>query len=128
MSKKIFILEDNDDLRDLYSLILEGEDYAITGFATVGEFMQKSDEFPDLYLLDVMLPDGNGIDVCQRLKASKDSTNIPVIMVSAHEDIKKVITACPETVFIPKPFDIEYLSQQIAKMLGGSESKNIIVP
>lgn len=121
MSKKIYILEDNDDLRELYALILEGEDYVITEFATVGEFMQKSNELPDLYLLDVMLPDGDGIEVCRQLKAGISTKNIPVIMVSAHKDIYEVTNACPGSVFLAKPFDIEYLSQQIASMVGGGK-------
>lgn len=117
MSKKIFILEDNDDLRELYVLILEEEDYLITGFATVAEFMQKLAEVPDLYLLDVMLPDGDGIEVCRQLKNDIQTRDVPVIMVSAHKDIDEVTQACPEAMFLSKPFDIEQLAQQIASMV-----------
>ena len=56
MLKKIFILEDNDDLRELYLLILEDQNYDIQTFASVSSFNQSSRIIPNLYLLDVMFP------------------------------------------------------------------------
>lgn len=123
MPKKIFILEDDDDLRELYGLILEGEDYLISCFATVETFMQNVNEIPDLYLLDVMLPDGDGKEVCKQLKNGKLTSHIPVIMVSAHTDISEIAQSCPEAVFLAKPFDIEQLSGQVALMLRASSKQ-----
>ncbi len=119
MAKLIFILEDNEDLRELYRYILEDEDYDITTFSTVSEFMEHSIATPDLYLLDVMLPDGDGIELCKELKKDSRTANIPVIMVSAHQDIADVKLQCPDSDFIAKPFDISHLSDQIARRING---------
>lgn len=112
--KEIFILEDNQDLRELYEYILEGENYEITTFATVTAFMENATHVPDLYLLDVMLPDGNGIDLCNELKQKSNSANVPVILISAHKQLHEVKVACPTADFIPKPFDIDFLVSRIA--------------
>jgi len=117
MAKLIFILEDNEDLRELYRLILEDEKYEILSFATLAEFRRHSTEIPDLYLLDVMLPDGDGIELCRELKANAASADVPVIMVSAHKQLAEVKTECPEADFVAKPFDIDYLTQKIAQQI-----------
>lgn len=114
LQKEIFILEDNQDLRELYEYILDGENYRITTFATVTAFMEKATHVPDLYLLDVMLPDGNGLDLCIELKNRTMSANIPVILISAHKQLHEVKAACPSADFISKPFDIEFLVSRIA--------------
>ena len=115
MQKTIFILEDNDDLRELYIYILADDDYKIVAFSTVAEFMHHWNEIPDLYLLDVMLPDGDGIVLCQKLKSNLASSHTPIIMVSAHKDIAEVKTQCPEADFLAKPFDINELSHRVAE-------------
>lgn len=115
MQKTIFILEDNADLRELYLYIFADNDYKISSFSTVAEFMLHWNEIPDLYLLDVMLPDGDGIDLCQKLKNNSLSANTPVVMVSAHKDISEVKMQCPNADFLAKPFDIEELNNRVAK-------------
>lgn len=114
MAKLIFILEDNDDLRELYHLILEQEDYKIKAFGTVADFMEHASQIPDLYLLDVMLPDGNGIQICKELKNNPATAKVPVIMVSANKGLEDIKFECPHADFIAKPFDIDNLSQRIA--------------
>ncbi|TKC10530.1 response regulator transcription factor [Pedobacter polaris] len=114
MKKTIFILEDNDELRELYGYILEGENYEIRTFATVTQFMENARQIPHLYLLDVMLPDGDGIELCIELKRNSLTANVPVIMISAHKNLADIKSECPQADFIAKPFDIEELTKRIA--------------
>jgi DNA-binding response OmpR family regulator len=109
MQKLIFILEDNDDLRELYTYILEDENYKLETFATVTSFMEQSNKVPDLYLLDVMLPDGDGLVLCKELKENPRTADVPVIIVSAHKHIQDVKEKCPSAEFLSKPFDISDL-------------------
>lgn len=67
----------------------------------------------NLFLLDVMLPDGNGIEVCKELKSSITTREVPVVMMSAHADLKNLGEECPAEDFITKPFDINKLLQKI---------------
>ena len=117
LQKEIFILEDNQDLRELYEYILESENYRITTFATVTAFMEKATHVPDLYLLDVMLPDGNGLDLCIELKGRSATAKVPVILISAHKQLHEVKAACPSADFIAKPFDIDFLISKISANL-----------
>ena len=114
MKKKIYILEDNDDLRQLFAFILEDEQYEVQTFPNIANF-DKNLEIPNLYLLDIMLPDGDGLDVCNKLKADIKTAGIPVIMMSAHKEIAEVKEKCPGVTFIAKPFDINHLISSIAK-------------
>lgn len=116
--KKIFILEDNDDLRELYTIIFDPQQYELEAFADIASMMRHIETIPDLYLLDVMLPDGDGISVCQQLKLSKKTASVPVIMISAHQQQSEINKRCPGADFIEKPFDIEHFEKTIAKNLG----------
>jgi len=113
MKKKIYILEDNDDLRQLFAYILEDEHYEVQTFSNIALFNQNLN-IPHLYLLDIMLPDGDGLDVCNRIKADSKTSSVPVIMMSAHKDIREVKEKCPGVTFIAKPFDIDHLIKSIA--------------
>ena len=117
MKKLIYILEDNDDLRDLYGYIFQEENFDYRTFATVTSFMEKVGQVPDLYLLDVMLPDGDGITLCQELQQNPASAKVPVIMVSAHKDPAEVARRCPHATFLPKPFDIQQMVELVNSRL-----------
>ncbi|MDQ7949461.1 MAG: response regulator [Pedobacter sp.] len=116
IAKKIFILEDNEDLRELYTIIFD-QHYELESFTTIAQFMRHIDRVPDLYLLDVMLPDGDGVSVCQQLKNNPKTANIPVIMISAHQHHAEIAKRCPWSNFIEKPFDIDKLEEMVAKNL-----------
>ncbi|MFD0942084.1 response regulator transcription factor [Pedobacter boryungensis] len=117
MQKLIYILEDNDDLRELYGFILEGENYSLKMFATVTSFMENSRSVPDLYLLDVMLPDGDGMVLCEELKANPKTSHVPIILISAHKGTEEANQRCPDASFIPKPFNIDELTRKVAQLI-----------
>jgi len=80
---KVLIVEDEEDLRRAYARVLASEGHEILSVATGAEALGVAREHrPDLVLLDVMLPDMNGIDVCRRLKEDQDG-GLFVVMVSA---------------------------------------------
>jgi DNA-binding response OmpR family regulator len=79
--KCIYILEDNDDIRELIVLLLTEENYEVRSYPTVRSFKKEiALGRPDLIVLDVMLGDGNGIDVCDELKANKVTHHIPILI------------------------------------------------
>ena len=117
MPKRIFILEDNADLRELYGYILEAANYEIFTFESIADFTQNAQGTADLYLLDIRLPDGDGIQICRQLSTNKTTKHVPIIMISAHKDIADVTIACPGVEFIQKPFDIDRLSESVARKL-----------
>ncbi|RZJ77579.1 PleD family two-component system response regulator [Pedobacter sp. Leaf250] len=118
MGKSVFVLEDDEGIRDVIILLLEEENYDVKGFASVEDFNLNAKNLqPDLFLLDVMLPDGSGMDVCGVLKKSENTKNIPVLMMSAHAKIAEINKSCNAQGFIAKPFDIYDLLKKVDSQL-----------
>ena len=90
--QRIVVVDDEPNIGQSLRLILEGEGYGVTICASVAEFQaQRGPGRADLYLLDVRLPDGNGIDLLRALKQSDDPT--PTIMISGHATISDAVEA-----------------------------------
>src|SRR5262245_50262643 len=90
--RRIAIVDDEPNIGSSLRLILENEGFAVTVFESVARFQaERSAGKFDLYLLDVRLPDGSGLDVLRMLKQSGDPT--PVIMISGHATISDAIEA-----------------------------------
>ncbi|PWS28501.1 response regulator [Pedobacter yonginense] len=107
MGKRICVLEDNEDIREIISFVLEDEKYEVFTFATIKDFEKGARALhPHAFLLDVMLPDGNGLDVCCNLKAESETRNVPVLMMSANYSANQMSKQCTAEDFIHKPFDI----------------------
>ena len=116
MKKCIYLVEDNDDIRELIELFLTDEKFEVHAHATVDSFKKEIiNGRPDLIVLDVMLPDGNGIDVCSKLKADGRTKNVPVLMMSANADGSRVKAICKADEFIEKPFDIQDFVNKVYK-------------
>ncbi len=107
-------MEDNDDIRELISFLLTEENYDVKGYPTVKSFQNKMrSSHPDMVILDVMLTDGNGIEVCDELKANKRTNDIPILMMSAHSYVHEIKQKCDAEDFISKPFDIDDLVKRV---------------
>lgn len=112
--RKIFILEDDTGIREVLELILGSENYDVQSFKSISEFKQRDiADLPDLYLFDVMLPDGSGIELCKEIKQDLTNENIPVVIMSAHANIRDLKGVCEPENFINKPFDIAHLLDRI---------------
>ncbi|WP_231426878.1 MULTISPECIES: response regulator transcription factor [Pedobacter] len=119
MGKKICLLEDDQGIKEIIELILTEEDYEVFGFSNVKDFMAFDDKASqDLYLLDVKLPDGNGIEVCEMLKSNESTKGIPVMMMSAHAALSEMKKQCGAEDFIAKPFDIFDLLKRVGNFVG----------
>lgn len=107
MKKCIYIVEDNEDIRDILEYLLKEEHYKVKAYPNVREFwMQMKRHLPDMVVLDVMLPDGNGIEVCNKLKREITTHTIPVLVMSANYQFLESKERCAAEEFISKPFDI----------------------
>ncbi|MCX2430997.1 MULTISPECIES: response regulator transcription factor [unclassified Pedobacter] len=111
---KIFVLEDDRDIREVVEWILMSEDYEVVLFENVNDFMGRDlEESPDLFLLDVMLPDGSGLEVCNHLRSESLQGNVPIIIMSAHASLEQVSSGCKADAFIQKPFELDFFLNKI---------------
>jgi DNA-binding response OmpR family regulator len=118
MGKKICLLEDDEGIREIIEMILTDEQYEVYGFSNVKDFMAFKDKgTQDLYLLDVRLPDGNGLNVCDGLKNDEATKHIPILMMSANAGLNEMKRSCKAEDFITKPFDIFDLLKRVDHQL-----------
>lgn len=116
--RKIFLVEDDEAIREVIELFLTSENYLVQSFGNVQDFKARDTSIiPDLYLFDVMLPDGSGIDLCKQIKNNEDNDGVPVIIMSAHAKLSQFSILCEPDDFITKPFDIDNLLLRINKII-----------
>ncbi|MBW4492059.1 MAG: EAL domain-containing protein [Oscillatoria princeps RMCB-10] len=124
--KNILIVDDNpNNLRYLATLLTE-EGYKVRK-ALTGQMAIKACQslLPDLILLDIMMPDLDGYEVCQRLKAEEQTKKIPVIFLSALDDVFDKVKAFKVggLDYISKPFHVEEILVRIQNQLALRESE-----
>lgn len=121
----IYLLEDDDSIRKLVIYALESQGYAAIGFALPAEFWSAvAKQVPELVLLDVMLPDEDGLHILRRLRGSYATKSVPVIMVTAQNaEIDRVrgLDAGADD-FVSKPFGMMELIARVRAVLRRTES------
>ncbi|MCX7966157.1 MAG: sigma-54 dependent transcriptional regulator [Syntrophorhabdaceae bacterium] len=111
---KILIIDDERSLLESFEMFLSEKGYVIECAMNAQEGLSKSRSFrPDVIILDVRLPDMNGIDLIEKLKERE----CPIIIITAFHDMETTIKAVKSGAFeyIPKPIDVEELENAIEK-------------
>jgi len=122
MPRKILIVEDNDDNRELVVKVLKNKGYTMVEAADGEAAIERAiAEKPDLILLDISLPKLDGYEVAKKLKGMEEFEEIPIVAFTAHAmkgDREKVIVAGFEG-YISKPVNIRELPDQIRSFIRG---------
>jgi DNA-binding response OmpR family regulator len=122
---RVVCIEDEPEMIDLVKLILGRKGYELTGAMGGREGLDAVRRIkPDLVLLDLMMPDMDGWEVYQQMKADEELMDIPVIVVTAKaQSIDKVLGLHIAKVddYVTKPFGPQELLQSIEKVLGREE-------
>jgi two-component system alkaline phosphatase synthesis response regulator PhoP len=120
MKKHVFVVEDEDDIAELLKHHLTREGFTVStargGDEALRAIFHKK---PDLILLDLMLPEMGGLDVCRQLKKNERTANIPVIIVTAKGEESDVITGLElgAADYITKPFSVKVLVARLRAVL-----------
>lgn len=116
--RNVILVEDDMAIREVLEMVLSSENYKVQSFSTVSAFMERDvNIIPDLYMFDVMLPDGSGIDLCEEIKNDIQNKHIPIIIMSAHAKLDHICQSCRPDDFIPKPFDIDALLYKVQQII-----------
>jgi len=119
-TKKILVVEDNQDSRELVIKVLKSRGYLIMEAADGEAALRKiGEEKPDLILMDISLPKIDGYEVTRRLKEQESFKDIPIIALTAHAmkgDREKALQAGCDG-YIPKPISVRELPDQILTFL-----------
>jgi DNA-binding response OmpR family regulator len=114
--KKILLIEDDSDLFALLQYNLEKEGFTLTGLQTGRGAIELCRQVrPDLILLDIMLPDSDGLDICKGIRKDQDLANIPIIFLTARaaETDRIVGLEIGANDYVVKPFSIRELIARI---------------
>lgn len=113
--RRILAVDDNEDILEVLQLILEDSGYKVTTLANGGLLFDKINEYkPNLILLDIMLGNYDGRELCKALKAKKETHNIPVILISANQNLSdRFLPDNAPDDFLAKPFDINDLLSKV---------------
>lgn len=129
MKEKILIIEDEEDLVKGLKLNLTGEGYEVDWAPDGVEGLRKAlEETPNLIILDIMLPEMDGLDVCRELR--QKNISIPIIMLTAKgEEIDKVVgLEIGADDYITKPFSVRELLARIKAHLRRAKREETTVP
>ena len=130
MSLKILIIEDEPDIRKNLEYNLSREGYSVLTAASIAEAEQLiSSNNLSLILLDLMLPDGSGLDLCKKMKSDPDVQNLPIIILTAKDDeVDKVVGfELGADDYVTKPFSVRELILRIKAVLKRGDNKKDIV-
>lgn len=117
--KKVLIVDDNSDILWVVETILKRYGFDVLSTLKGEEVMAKTKKYnPQLILLDVFLSGMDGIEVCNTLKSTPETKNIPIIMFSAHTNSQDLMKFCKADDFVAKPFDSNELVKKINFQIG----------
>jgi CheY-like chemotaxis protein len=120
MAKKVLLVDDNVDTLKVTGLMLEGQGYEIIATQSGAQAIVKAGtDKPDLIILDIMMPDLDGLEICRRLRANPATANVPILMFSAKgtsHDKQAAFDAGADG-YLTKPVRINELTAQVEATL-----------
>ena len=116
----IYLVEDDDNIRKLVSYALTKEGYDVKGFAVPSEFWNETKtEIPDLVMLDIMLPQEDGLSILKKLRTMHETEDLPIIMLTAKDSEFDKVTGLDLGAddYISKPFGMTELISRVKALL-----------
>ena len=126
---KILVVEDDPSIRRLIEYTLEGEGYQVIAVGNGEQALnQIQTEQPGLVILDMVLPDINGPEICERLRASPETAALPVIILTTRQTPVDALTSRQTGIdtYLAKPIDLDALLDRVVAILspaGSSQRK-----
>ena len=117
MGKWIYYVEDDTSIRELVLYALKTAEFQVMGFENAASFYKRmKEQQPDLILLDIMLPDEDGVSILKKLKSRPDTENIPVIMMTAKSSEYDKVLGLDSGAddYITKPFGVMELISRVS--------------
>ena len=118
--KKIMVVEDEQALLTLQSMLLSVEGYAVEGVMDGQTALDLVETMmPDLILLDIMLPEIDGLEVCRQVKANEATRHIPIIILTAKKSKEDLIIGeqSGADMYITKPYKTSMVIEAIQRLL-----------
>jgi PleD family two-component response regulator len=124
---RILVVEDDFDISNMLRIFFTGQGYQVEVAARGSDALELCrKKLPDLIVLDIMLPDMNGYDVCTELRTTTRTSHIPIIFLTQKDERSDRIAGLERGAddYITKPFDIEELKLRVRNAIRYHQSKN----
>ncbi|MDP9955815.1 response regulator [Epilithonimonas hungarica] len=116
--KKILIFDDETSILEVIFIVLNDLGYEVEVSETADDIIQKVSDFqPDVIIMDNWIPVIGGVEATKLLKAHPDYKSIPVIYITANNDIASLANEAKADDYVPKPFDLEDLEKKVLKWI-----------
>lgn len=125
-SQLVYIVEDDTSIRELEMYALKNANFSVMGFEDGASFLKELDKrIPDIILLDIMLPQGDGLQLLNQIRNTAQYSDIPVVMVTAKtseiDAVKGLDMGADD--YIAKPFGVMELVSRVKAILRRTEKK-----
>lgn len=117
MPKTILLIENDPDVRNIISYVLQAEGYLVTTTAVFADLDEIAAYYPDLILIDEWVSEEPGHRLCLKIKTLERMMHIPVIILSTAMGIEQIMTECKANAFVRKPFDLQDLTDKVKELL-----------
>jgi DNA-binding response OmpR family regulator len=121
---RILHVDDHQDTRLMMAALLQDRGYGVLTAGNLAEALDLAKEIAfDLYILDVRLPDGTGVELCQKLRARRPG--VPILYYSAYGDaaeVERALAICGDA-YLKKPVCIADIENLVARLLTGARKK-----
>ena len=121
MNSSVVVVDDDSSILELMLLLLESEDYRVRVFESGMDAYEDTDrEVPDAYVVDLMMPGMNGVELIQALRANERTRDVPILVCSAYYgDLRRTIQQLghDNIVYLRKPFQIEQLLDVLGRLV-----------
>lgn len=124
----IYIVEDDESIREIEEFALMNAGHKVMGFPDAKTFYRRMEKvYPDLVLVDVMLPDENGNEIVRKIRKNADTKKLPVIMVTAKTGELDLVKGLEDGAddYIKKPFSVMELISRVKALLRRTEPEQI---
>lgn len=116
------IIEDDPDVSCVLEDLLQSHGFEVCLFTSGKKALEEMGKMvPDVVVMDLMMPELSGFDICRTLKSSSRTHNIPLIAITGYDSIenrKKIFDAGIDD-YLPKPFDVKNLLNKIMNLVSG---------
>jgi DNA-binding response OmpR family regulator len=126
-TKKILVVEDNDDLRALLLDVLADADFEVMAARNGAEALELGHAFrPDAIILDLMMPVMDGPAFLERRRQTRWLTAVPVLVLTAHQFVHRVLDGLAPTAVLRKPYDLDELISAVHALCDGETGRERI--
>lgn len=117
MPKRIMVADDDAAIVDAIRMILEFGGYEVITVKDGRKVLGMSEPLPDLLLLDVWMSGEDGKEICKKLKSQPSTRHVPIIIISATQDVHSAALQAGANDFIAKPFEMDELLAKVDEQL-----------